>query len=105
MKLPRISAKTIVSSEFTWCAAEKSLVAEASTGDIAARAFSRMFAGHSDKGFNLQSAKTGQSALFELVHTQCDGEGDIQFWVFAPVMAATAQYPALRGVTVKIFND
>jgi hypothetical protein len=40
-----------------------------------------------------------------LVHTQCDGEGDIQFWVFAPVMAATAQYPALRGVTVKIFND
>ena len=98
-----MNAGTLSSNLFSYHSADKIFSAEISTLERAQSSLRRLYA--SDKvGFVLKSAKTGNEAVFDLASKRVDRDDDIQFWTFFPTDAAVRANPALRGVSVIIYN-
>lgn len=102
-----VVGQRVRSSEFTWNAATRAFVTDASDYGHQARLFARLYADACDVGFVLVSARTGEEAPFYLDEsaTERDGDGDVQSWTFRPIDAAVRRNPGLRGVVVRVFND
>jgi hypothetical protein len=57
-----------------------------------------------DAGFVLVSDKTGNEAVFTLIDTVRDADGDVVKYVFAPVFSSVQRNRGLSNSTVNVYN-
>ena len=55
-------------------------------------------------GFVMISAKTGREAVFTLIETVRDAEGDVIKYVFAPVFSTVVRNGRLSNCSVNVYN-
>lgn len=86
-----------VSTErFTYSAAERLLVAEAS--DLPP--FGRVYDDACDEGLTLISHRTGAEVVYGVEHIERDADNDLLYWELRPASRRDAGLP-----TVRVFND
>jgi hypothetical protein len=67
--------------------------------------FQRLYDDAADVGFMMRSERTGTDVRFYL-SKQCENsEREITGWIFKPCTEEVRKNPAIRDVTVTVFND
>lgn len=64
----------------------------------------RVWSNDMTPGFVMISTKTQREAVFTLIETERDAEGDVVRYVFAPVFSTTIRNGGLSNCTVSIYN-
>ena len=90
-------------SDVTVVKETKSFVIEASdlNGKFATGGTTRI----EDMRTKITNPKTGNSPVFMFFRVECDAEGDITGWEFAPTPISAGAYPKVAGWKLTIFND
>jgi len=92
--------------QFTYTAANKELVSEAS--DLNNRHLERIYDDACDVGFAVKSETTGNVVVFVMSSPIFHGEGEdreISGWTYEPADFSIRKYPECRGMKATIFND
>jgi hypothetical protein len=102
--LQGLETYAIDSTKFTFNSAKRTFFAEAS--DLNGHELYRQIYDDAiDVGFAIRSDRTGQVMRFYVASTHKDREGDITHWTFKIIDEDARRSPALKDLSVVIFND
>jgi hypothetical protein len=99
---------SISTAMFNYHSADKMFTAEMSTlqcGSKNIKVFERLYDDACDIGIFLTSHKTGKDVKFYVDKEIRSTEGELTDWVLKPCDEEIRKHPALKDVTIHIFND
>lgn len=94
---------TVSSRQFSFNSTTKQLSAEIS--DLGPGAIIRVWPDSCDVGVEVVSEKTGAHVKFFVSHTHVDPEGDVQYYDLKPTPESLRKVPAVKGMSMILFND
>ena len=94
-----LCGKYLSSKLFTFDKDEGMFTAEAST--LQDQHLGTLWSRSGDKGFVIQSAKTGNGVIFGLRDYKCDMDGDVMYWEFQ----GYSSDPKLAALRARVYND
>lgn len=99
----KLNVIAFLSDNFVYIKETKTFVAEAS--QMWNRHLQPLYDDSYDRGFKMESVKTGNVVTYVMVKANLDDEYEIESWTYTPTRESEQSFPGCVGTTVKVYND